>query len=564
MSEARKEEKFSSVLRAILSSQSESKALQAVNEFAREEHFDFHYWRCINLSNSLPGDSEQKESIYKFEKKLGKFGRNFSIPEGSIISMRRGQWPVIDFGQEKFFTHFKHVIDSEVGNHIAGLFVLTGESGEESSLQIDLDRWSLVAHQLSQQISFLYNRRILNSLAKLNKSSPVPQEPDDLFILTAQTICEATNSDTVRILSNFHQGDYEEKAIWGERIPSSSTLVQQVSEGMHSLRISTNFLANESLGKQTTYTSDLEFCIIPLRHDGICLGVVEVSRKLGDRFYESFSRLEMERIHVLCAPIATLLLQDKLTNESIVSIAQISHSLHTPLQNIRSWNDLIAENLIQINKSHFSSEGHTLLKSIDDAQKELDKMVSISADSLNTIIQSLRSQYEGLEPEPASRFLVASIIKQICSNYEPYYRIYNKGINIHPAIYNLPPVEAQKQKIYLLFVNVIDNALKYSHSSQIIKIFPTKKSEIVIESIGMRAYRDKDELKRLLFPFQRMQTKDPRRFIFGSGLGLPLCQKIIEEHGGELRIETKKLEGLGNEDTGVNYLTRVFIRLFPE
>ena len=107
-------------------------------------------------------------------------------------------------------------------------------------------------------------------------------------------------------------------------------------------------------------------------------------------------------------------------------------------------------------------------------------------------------------------------------------------------------VTADKQRIEQVFVNLIDNAIKYSPGSHAIYVGMADEDQHIQitvrdEGIGM----DANQQKGLFTRFYRVQ--DGAANIPGLGLGLYLSKQIIDEHDGELTCHSEL--GSGSEFT---------------
>ncbi|OAN45589.1 PAS domain-containing sensor histidine kinase [Paramagnetospirillum marisnigri] len=107
----------------------------------------------------------------------------------------------------------------------------------------------------------------------------------------------------------------------------------------------------------------------------------------------------------------------------------------------------------------------------------------------------------------------------------------------------LPEVRADRSQLVRLFQNLIGNALKYRH--------PERPPEIVVgavrsgddwvfsvadNGIGI----DAEYFERIFLIFQRLHTRDQFE---GTGIGLAICKKIVERHGGRLWVESVPGQG---------------------
>jgi signal transduction histidine kinase len=108
---------------------------------------------------------------------------------------------------------------------------------------------------------------------------------------------------------------------------------------------------------------------------------------------------------------------------------------------------------------------------------------------------------------------------------------------------DLPTLAADETQMMQLFQNLIGNALKFRREeAPLIRISSLQVSpelyEIVVKDNGIGIDRD---LTRVIFnPFGWLKGGTSRE---GTGLGLAICHKIVERHGGTIRVESEPGEG---------------------
>jgi PAS domain S-box-containing protein len=106
----------------------------------------------------------------------------------------------------------------------------------------------------------------------------------------------------------------------------------------------------------------------------------------------------------------------------------------------------------------------------------------------------------------------------------------------------LPPVLADATQLTQLFQNLIGNAIKYrDHRKPDIRINAKPDGELAIFSIEDNGIGIEPQyFERIFQMFQRLHTI---KAYSGTGIGLALCRKIVERHGGRIWVESRLGEG---------------------
>ncbi|WP_032112355.1 sensor histidine kinase [Candidatus Paracaedibacter symbiosus] len=106
----------------------------------------------------------------------------------------------------------------------------------------------------------------------------------------------------------------------------------------------------------------------------------------------------------------------------------------------------------------------------------------------------------------------------------------------------LPTVWGNNQQLQIVFQNVISNAIRYRGDLPlIISISTQRKKSLWVISIKDNGPGVPEEFKDEIFqPFKRLSAKASGR---SSGLGLSICRRIIEQHGGEIWLDTQSGPG---------------------
>jgi len=109
-------------------------------------------------------------------------------------------------------------------------------------------------------------------------------------------------------------------------------------------------------------------------------------------------------------------------------------------------------------------------------------------------------------------------------------------------IHDLPTVIGDKTQLIQLFQNLLANALKYGNSTKpFIEIKGKDETDewlFSIEDNGIGI--DAKFFDKIFIIFQRLHNKDEYS---GTGIGLAICKKIVEKHGGKIWVESQPGQG---------------------
>ncbi|RNC79334.1 MAG: sensor histidine kinase [Balneola sp.] len=222
-----------------------------------------------------------------------------------------------------------------------------------------------------------------------------------------------------------------------------------------------------------------------------------------------------------------------LADQQMLFVAGVSHELRTPISVIRS----AAENL---------NEG---VVNTEERKKEYAKLMIAESRRLSDMVDQIMEfsgiqggkriyHYMNVEIEP-----LISVIQE-----ESRHLLEEKGVQMqHSVNTSHQHITADKDALFLVVMNLISNAIKFSDSSKkiILRVDdvqlrgkPALQISVQDFGIGIPA----DEQEKIFQPFFR-GTKPVDNQIKGNGIGLSLVEKVIRAHKGEISLKTKENEG---------------------
>ena len=220
------------------------------------------------------------------------------------------------------------------------------------------------------------------------------------------------------------------------------------------------------------------------------------------------------------------------SNRELQDFAYIaSHDLQEPLRKIQTFGDRLQGRYNEL---------------LDERGRDyLERMQSATL-RMQTLIQDLLTYSRvTTKAEPFNPVDLKVVVRGVLSDLET--RLEEVGGQIE--VTNLPTIEADRTQMRQLFQNLISNALKFRQPETVplVKIegqlLPAQSQnrqlcQITVQDNGIGF--DEKYLDRIFGVFQRLHGRGSYE---GSGIGLAICRKIIERHGGSLTANSKPEQG---------------------
>ncbi len=202
-------------------------------------------------------------------------------------------------------------------------------------------------------------------------------------------------------------------------------------------------------------------------------------------------------------------------------VSNVSHELRTPLTAIKGYIETLQDEISDPRRRKY----------IDIIERNVRRLTNIVEDLL------LLSKLEDRELHIEFEWLdLISLVKNIVDVFK--FKAKDKGIKLYfEKNPELPMMKGDAFKLEQLFINLIDNAIKYTEKGYV-KIYLNKKEsdvEIIIEDTGI-GIPEKDIVR--IFERFYVVDKSRSRQLGGTGLGLSIVKHIVLLHSGRIDVES--------------------------
>ncbi len=276
------------------------------------------------------------------------------------------------------------------------------------------------------------------------------------------------------------------------------------------------------------------FEILQRRKNGTTFSAESSSRVIeveGKRFYQSILRDITERKRAEEALADRTLQLERINRELAALNAQLddfthmaSHDLQEPLRTLIAFSNLLQKDL-----------GHSLP---EKAAKDLG-IITDAAKRMQALIRNLLALSQaGRAAQKKEKFSLRECADLALEALA--MRVKETGAQV---IYDqLPDVWGDSTLLTQLYQNLIGNALKFSgDQSPIIQLTFEEREGMQVFGVKDNGIGIEPKYAREIFkPFRRLHGRDKYE---GSGVGLAICGKIVERHGGEIWVESEPGKG---------------------
>ena len=235
-------------------------------------------------------------------------------------------------------------------------------------------------------------------------------------------------------------------------------------------------------------------------------------------FFVEDDRDEMHRKEMLARQYEAQLEAERTANQAkSLFFSSVSHDIRTPLNAIIGFSELLERGVPdETERTHYissiRSSGKVLARLVDDVL-DLSKLES--------------GKLEILE-EPTD---VPTLAREVIAACEVVRT--RKSLALRSEIGEMPWVSVDPQRVRQILFNLLSNAYKYTDTGTVTVRVDWHDGTLTLSVTDTGKGISEENVSRILQPFVQLVDKNHRD---GTGLGLPICQKLATLMGGELTV----------------------------
>ena len=269
---------------------------------------------------------------------------------------------------------------------------------------------------------------------------------------------------------------------------------------------------------------------VPLRFKGQVIGVLEALNKVGD---DDFTDEDVQILMTLAGQaavaienarlLAELREQDRLKSQFITDA---SHEMRTPLTAVKGYLQLILDGAMNAEQQRAS---------LEIAARNIDVIIRL----VNDILYLQEMATIRAERVPVA---LGELVQEVVGAAQEQARL--AGVTLRVEIpSDLPSVSGGRKRLTRALANLVDNAIKFNTAGGEVTVRLREEGDylrvdVSDTGIGIPA----EHLDKIFNRFYRIDLSAPH-LTRGVSLGLPIAKQIVEEHGGEMHVESEPGKG---------------------
>ncbi len=298
---------------------------------------------------------------------------------------------------------------------------------------------------------------------------------------------------------------------------------------------------------ETTGFQTQSLMAVPIHWRGQVIGVVEVLNKREGTFNDH----DLEMLQALANHAAAIIQHARLAEERERALEElrrlderktqfihlVSHELRTPLTIIRGYAEMLAEELGNLSCRDCSA-------ALQNADYLLNEILA-GAKRLSTIVEEITRAAH--TPHPSENNAIEPVVIQdavlfALSEVASWAEVKTIRMDVH-----LPEapitINANREMLQEAILQVVNNAVKFTPEGGRVQVSAWKEDgHVYIQVRDTGPGIPEEEQERIFEPFYQVESPLTRRHP-GLGLGLTIVKQAVEEHGGQVWVESAPGKG---------------------
>jgi signal transduction histidine kinase len=211
------------------------------------------------------------------------------------------------------------------------------------------------------------------------------------------------------------------------------------------------------------------------------------------------------------------------SNRELEDYASItSHDLQGPLVTVGMYAEMLCQRLEK------DPEARQLAANIRDGAAGMRRLV-------RELLAYARLERRAIEPEPVA---LDRLVREALDSLAGPIADAEADVRVEP----LPVVMGDPARLIQLLQNLLTNAIKFTGASSArVEVFSRRDGDMAVISVRDHGIGlDPDKTEVIFRPFHRLHGAE--RYA-GTGIGLAVCQKIVDQHGGRIWAESEPGQG---------------------
>ncbi len=266
-------------------------------------------------------------------------------------------------------------------------------------------------------------------------------------------------------------------------------------------------------------------------------------RKANEELEEAKERIRKHNLE-LEQKVEERTLEIRKQNEEISQLADmkdellgmVAHDLRTPLTGIIGFSEII----LQVLDAGMPAE--TMKEDVEVIHRTAGEMNSLLSDLLD--ISKIESGKITIQPEMRN---AGTMLREGYPTYKRWTE--SKGIRFQLEVAEgIPDVPLDPRRFGQIINNLLSNAIKFSHPDDTISVVARGNGEwveIVVSDTGQGI--DPNEISKIFGKFEQAPSSQATKGEAGTGLGLAITKRLVELHGGKIRVDSQR--GVGTRFT---------------